>query len=152
MIRVGHTALLRQIVLYAATSDCIKTRAWQLSNNASKNFWNSEQSSKKLLTKQWQDVMISMVLAITTRKLPSMNVQRRREISLYSNTFWLQNKATSLSSLQTGFLVCFLRYDTVPGCSPQQGTSVTIYLTICSVYKLNKRWVYQPILASQISL
>ena len=89
MIRVGHTALLRQIVLYAATSDCIKTRAWQLSKNASKNFWNSEQSSKKLLTKQWQDVMISMVLAITTRKLPSMNVQRRREISLYSNTFWL---------------------------------------------------------------
>lgn len=89
MIRVGHRALLRQIVLYAATSDCIKTRAWQLSKNASKNFWNSEQSSKKLLTKEWQDVMISMVHVITTRKLPSMNVQRRREISLYSNTFWL---------------------------------------------------------------
>lgn len=89
MIRVGHRALLRQIVLYAATSDCIKTRAWQFSNNASKNFWNSEQSSKKLLTKQWKDVMISMVHVITTRKLPSMNVQRRREISLYSNTFWL---------------------------------------------------------------
>lgn len=55
MIRVGHRALLRQIVMYAATSDCIKTLAWQLSKNASKNFWNSEQSSKKLLTK---DVMI----------------------------------------------------------------------------------------------
>ena len=54
MIRVGHKALLRQIVMYAATSDCIKTRAWQLSKNASKNFWNSEQSSKKLLTKQWK--------------------------------------------------------------------------------------------------
>lgn len=124
MICVGHRALLRQIVLYAATSDCIITRAWQLSNNASKNFWNSEQSSKKLLTKQWKGVMILMVHVVTTRKLPSMNVlftraleQRRRKISLYSNTFWLYNKATSLSSLQTGFLVCFLRYDTVPRCS-----------------------------------
>lgn len=124
MIRVGHRALLRQIVLYAATSDCIITRAWQLSNNASKNFWNSEQSSKKLLTKQWKGVMILMVHVVTTRKLPSMNVlftraleHRRRKISLYSNTFWLYNKATSLSSLQTGFLVCFLRYDTVPRCS-----------------------------------
>lgn len=124
MIRVGHRALLRQIVLYAATSDCIITRAWQLSNNASKNFWNSEQSSKKLLTKQWKGVMILMVHVVTTRKLPSMNVlftraleQRRRKISLYSNTFWLYNKATLLSSLQTGFLVCFLRYDTVPRCS-----------------------------------
>lgn len=124
MIRVGHRALLRQIVLYAATSDCIITRAWQLSNNASKNFWNSEQSSKKLLTKQWKGVMILMVHVVTTRKLPSMNVlftraleHRRRKISLYSNTFWLYNKATSLSSLQTGFLVCFLRYDTVLRCS-----------------------------------
>lgn len=89
MIRVGHRALLRQIVMYAATSGCIKTRAWQLSKNASKNFWNSEQSSKKLLTKQWKDVMILMVHVITNRKLPSINVLFTRELSLYSNTFWL---------------------------------------------------------------
>lgn len=84
MIRVGHRALLRQIVMYAATSGCIKTRAWQLSKNASKNFWNSEQSSKKLLTKQWKDVMILMVHVITTRKLPSINVPFTGEISVFT--------------------------------------------------------------------